>query len=480
MDYEIVIGLECHVQLLTHSKMFCDCATDYDGTPPNTRVCPVCLGLPGALPVINRRAVEFTLMTGLALHCEIASFAKFDRKNYHYPDLPKGYQVSQYDLPLTRNGWLDIEAEGETRRIGITRVHLEEDTAKNTHVDDYSLIDYNRSGVPLMEIVSEPDLRTPDDARQFAQRLRQVLRWIGVSTGDMEAGAMRVDANISVRPVGQTALGVKTEIKNMNSLRAVKLALEYEAARQMGVLRRGGQIAQETRGWVEADGRTVSQRSKEYAHDYRYFPEPDLPPLVVSRETVQTIAGRLPELPEARRERYITGFGLSAYDADVLTGSRAVGDYYEAAVAAGGAPKTVANWVTGELFRLLKASDVEIEAVKVTPGNLAELTRLVDDKAINVTVAKSVLEEMFADGRSAKAIVAEKGLTQISDTQQLQRMAAEVIAANPKAVADYRGGKPTAVKFLVGQVMRASRGQADPVIAGAVLEELLKREDGGQ
>ena len=476
MDYEIVIGLECHVQLLTHSKMFCGCATDYDGAPPNTRVCPVCLGLPGALPVINRRAVEATLLTGMALHCEIASFAKFDRKNYHYPDLAKGYQISQYDLPLTRNGWLDIVVEGAAQRVGITRVHLEEDTAKNTHVDAVSLIDYNRAGAPLMEIVSEPDLRSPEAARVFAQQLRRVLRWIGVSTGDMEAGALRVDANISVRPVGEHKLGVKTEIKNMNSFRAVKLALEYEAARQIDVLRRGGRIVQETRGWVESEGRTVSQRSKEFADDYRYFPEPDLPPLVVAPAWVDDLRGRLPELPEARQARLVQQYGLSVYDAEVLTGTRGVADYYEAAVAAYPNPKTVANWVSGELFRLLRQSGTEIEAAPVMPSALAELVKLVDDQTIGAAVAKTVLDEMFATGHSAVEIVAARGLTQISDSDRLRAVAAEVIAAHPKAVADYRGGKPTAVKFLVGQVMRATSGQANPQRASEILEVLLQQE----
>ncbi len=473
MDYEIVIGLECHVQLLTQSKMFCGCATDYDGSPPNTRVCPVCLGLPGALPVINRKAVEYTVTTGLALHCDIASYAKFDRKNYHYPDLPKGYQVSQYDLPLTRNGYLDIEVDGAARRIGITRVHLEEDTGKNTHVGAVSLIDYNRSGVPLMEIVTEPDLRTPEEARQFATRLRQTLRWIGVSTGDMEAGALRVDANVSVRPRGAAELGVKTEIKNVNSLRAVKLALEYEAARQIEVLRQGGRISQETRGWVEAEGRTVSQRSKEFADDYRYFPEPDLPPLTLSPVVVEAIRARLPELPEARKRRFVRQYGLSDYDADVLTPSQAVADYYEAAVVAHGNPKLVANWVSGEVFRLMRARGLDIDALPISPSRLAELLKLVDDQSIGIPVAKLVLEEMFDNGQSAGDIVRAKGLTQISDSGQLRAVAAQVIAANPKAVADYHGGKPTAIKFLVGQVMRATQGQANPVVAGEMLEQLL-------
>lgn len=475
MDYEIVIGLECHVQLLTNSKMFCGCATDYDGSPPNTRVCPVCLGLPGALPVINRKAVEYTVMTGLALHCDIASFAKFDRKNYHYPDLAKGYQISQYDLPLTRHGWLDIDVEGATKRIGITRVHLEEDTAKNTHVGAYSLVDYNRAGVPLMEIVTEPDLRSPEEARQFATRLRQMLRWIGVSTGDMEAGALRVDANISVRPVGQTRFGTKTEIKNINSFRSVKLALEYEAGRQIEVLNSGGRISQETRGWVETEGRTVSQRSKEQAHDYRYFPEPDLPPLALSTIAVDRLRAELPELPEARQQRFSAQYSLSTYDAEVLTGSRAVADYYEQAVAAYGNGKTVANWISGELFRLLRANNREIEESRVTPQGLADLIKLVENKTIGISVAKTVFEEMFATGRTADEIVRERGLTQISDQSQLRAVAAEVIAANAKAVADYHGGKPTAIKFLVGQVMRATKGQADPVITGEILEQLLRQ-----
>jgi aspartyl-tRNA(Asn)/glutamyl-tRNA(Gln) amidotransferase subunit B len=474
IDYEIVIGLECHAQLLTRSKMYCGCSTDYDGAPPNTHVCPVCLGLPGALPVMNRRAIEFTVMTGLALNCEIAEFAKFDRKNYHYPDLPKGFQISQYDLPLTRNGWLDIQADGATQRVGITRVHLEEDTGKSTHVGDSSLLDYNRSGVPLLEIVSEPDLRSPEAARLYLMRLRQILRWIGVSTGDMEAGALRVDANVSIRPRGETRLGTKTEIKNMNSFRAVRQALEFEAARQAEVIRSGRSIVQETRGWVESEGITVSQRSKEEAHDYRYFPEPDLPPLALKSDWIAGVRAALPELPEARRQRFMAGYGLSGYDADVLTAGRGISDYFQTAVAAHGDAKIVANWVSGELFRLLNVSGTEIEAVRVAPTALAELLRLVQAGTISNNVGKTVLEEMFASGRSADEIVRERGLTQISDTDQLREVAATVLRDNPKAVADYRGGKPTAVKFLVGQVMRATRGQANAAVAGEILEQLLQ------
>ncbi len=489
MDYEVVIGLEVHAQLLTRSKMFCGDSADYDGAPPNTHVCPICLGMPGVLPVINAQAVEYTVMTALALNCQIPEFAKFDRKNYPYPDLMKGYQISQYDLPLSVNGWLEIDTsgsssaplsaglEGGTRRIGIRRVHLEEDTAKLVHMGGYSLVDVNRSGVPLMEIVSEPDIRSAEEARLYLIKLRQILRWIGVSSGDMEAGALRCDANISVRPKGATELGVKTEVKNMNSFRAVKLALEYEAQRQIDILKRGGTIHQETRGWVESEGRTVGQRSKEFAHDYRYFPEPDLPPLVHTRERVAEIRAKLPELPDERRRRFVAAYGLSAYDAEVLTAERPVSDYFEAAVKAappGVEPKAVANWVAGELFRLMKAQEVGIDAVQVRPAQIGALQALVQSGNISISMAKMVFDEMFATGKDATIIVRERGLTQISDADQLGDVIDQVIAGNPQAAADYRSGKEVALRFLVGQVMKATRGQANPGLATEILQGKLK------
>ena len=482
MEYEAIIGMEVHAQLLTKSKMFCRCSADYVAADPNTHVCPVCLGMPGVLPVINQKAVEYTVMTALALNCRIPGFSKFDRKNYFYPDLPKGYQISQYDLPLSRDGWLEIEVDGQTRRIGIERVHLEEDTAKLVHVDDHSLIDFNRAGVPLMEIVSRPDIRTPEEARQYLTKLRTILRYLGVNSGNMEEGAMRCEANISVRPKGATEFGTKVEVKNLNSFHSVKLALEYEIERQTRILEAGGHIEQVTMGWDEARGVTVVQRTKEYAHDYRYFPEPDLPPLVLSREWVEGVRARLPELPDAKRDRFMEQYGLSRYDAGVLTAERPVADYFEACVRAlpaslkgKEAAKTVANWITGELFRLLKAADVEIEAIKITPKALAELLDLVEKGTISISMAKEVFGEMFQTGRSPSQIVQEKGLVQISDVEELSRIVEQVIEENPGPVAEYLGGKEPVLRFLVGQVMKATRGKANPHLVNELLKQKLSR-----
>ncbi len=480
MNYETVIGLEVHAQLLTHSKMFCGCSADYASTPPDTHVCPVCLGMPGVLPVINRQAVEYTMMTALALHCTVPEYTKFDRKNYHYPDLMKAYQISQYDEPIGLGGWLEIEAEGVRQRIRVTRVHLEEDTAKLSHRSglggDFSLVDVNRAGCPLMEIVGEPDLRSPEEARQYLIKLRSILQYLGVSTGNMEEGSFRCDANISVRPEGSTELGVKVEIKNMNSFRAVFLAMEYEATRQRKALAEGKPIVQETRGWVEASGKTVSQRTKEYAHDYRYFPEPDLPPMIISREWVAAVKARLPELAEARRDRFMEGFGLPRYDAEQLTVSKALADYFEAAAGAGAdvTPKDVSNWLLGEVSRILNANQADIEAFgeKVAPARLAELIAA-SRGTINAATAKSVLEEMYQSGQSAGDIIAARGLSQISDTAELEKIAAEVINLNVQPVADYRAGKEQALKFLVGQVMKATKGRANPQVVNDVLKRKL-------
>ena len=492
MRYEAVIGMEVHAQLLTKSKMFCRCSADYAAAEPNTHVCPVCLGMPGVLPVINRKAVEYTIMTALALNCQIPQYSKFDRKNYFYPDLVKGYQISQYDLPLSRDGWLEVEAsprgsargvDGERCRIGIRRVHLEEDTAKLVHVhrggESYSLVDFNRSGVPLMEIVSEPDIRSPEEARLYLLKLRTIMRYLGVSTGDMEKGAMRCEANVSLRPVGAGEYGTRVEIKNLNSFRSVKLALEYEIERQRRILEEGGTIEQETMGWDEARNITVLQRSKEYADDYRYFPEPDLPPLILSREWVEGIRARLPELPDAKLERFVREYGLSRYDAGVLVTERAVADYFEECVKAGTGrvePKAIANWVTGELFRLMKAKEAEIGQVEITPDRLVALIGLVQDGTISITAAKEVFAEVFEAGRAPDEIVRERGLAQISDLAELSSIVDEVIAANPKPVADHRGGKEQALGFLVGQVMRATRGKANPKVVNELLLEKLKRE----
>jgi aspartyl-tRNA(Asn)/glutamyl-tRNA(Gln) amidotransferase subunit B len=478
MDYEPVIGLEVHAQLLTSSKMFCGCSQDYAGAPPNTHVCPVCLGMPGVLPVINQKAVEYTVMTALALNCEIPEFSKFDRKNYPYPDLVKGYQISQYDMPLSHSGWMNVEADGETRRIGITRVHLEEDTAKLIHVTDetghsYSLVDVNRSGVPLMEIVSEPDITSPADARAYLIKLRAILQALGVSTGNMEEGSFRCDANVSIRLVGSDKLGTKAEVKNMNSFRAVQRALEYEIKRQTAVLEQGGRIVQETRGWVDDKGITVSQRSKEFAHDYRYFPEPDLPPLVLSREWVEGIRSHLAELPDARRERFMEQYGLGQYDATQLTSSRPTAEFFEKAVSLYPQPKSVANWMQSELFRLLKDGEGDVSGVKVTPETLVELLSLMDKGTINARSAKEVFEEMFNTGKGAAAIVKERGLSQISDTSALETVADDVIMNNPQAVADYHAGRANAMGFLVGQVMKLTRGQANPAVVNQILRDRL-------
>ncbi|MGQ9553903.1 MAG: Asp-tRNA(Asn)/Glu-tRNA(Gln) amidotransferase subunit GatB [Anaerolineae bacterium] len=478
--FEPVIGMEVHVQLMTASKMFCGCSADYAAAPPNTHVCPVCLGLPGVLPVINRRAVEFAIMTGLALHCEVPQFTKWDRKNYPYPDLPKGYQISQYDMPLSRNGWLSVDIDGVERCIGIRRAHMEEDTAKLMHVGGRSLIDFNRSGVPLLEIVSEPDMRSAEEARLYLVKLRAILRYLGVSTGNMEEGAMRCEANISLRPQGSKQLpSTHVEVKNLNSFRAVKLALEYEIERQTKVLTSGGQVEQVTMGWDDVRGVTVVQRSKEEAHDYRYFPEPDLPPLEISRAWVSELQAKLPELPDERRLRFQSQYGLSAYDARLLSEERKIGDYFEAVVAAmmadSASAKSAANWITGPLFRQMNSTGISIEDVKATPRQLAELIRLVESGEVNVQTGRQVFDEMLASGRDAAEIVRAKGLSQISDNARLEQLARVAMAANPKAVADYRSGKTQVIKFLVGQVMKASRGQANPQVVEALLAQLLRQ-----
>ena len=471
-EYETIIGIEVHAQLQTKSKMFCRCSADYAATEPNSHVCPVCLGMPGVLPVINQKAMEYTIMMALALNCHVPEFSKFDRKNYFYPDLPKGYQISQYDLPLSRDGWLEIEIGEETRRIGINRVHLEEDTAKLVHLDGHSLVDFNRAGVPLMEIVSEPDFRSLEEVRPYVTKVRTILRYLGVSSGDMEKGAVRFEANVSLRPAGIAEYGTKVEIKNLNSFGAVLKSLAYEMERQQGILEAGGTVDQETMGWDEARGVTLVQRSKEYAHDYRYFPEPDLPPLVLSREWVEGIRTGLPELPDAKRDRFMEQYGLSLYDAGVLTAERAVADYFESCVHAYPDAKTVANWITGELFRLLKATDTEIEETNITPNALAELLTLLEKGTISISIAKDVFAEMFETGRPAIKIIEENGLAQISDAEELSRIVEEVIAENPGPVTEYLGGKEPVLRFLVGQVMKATRGKANP----RLVDELLRKK----
>ena len=486
-EYEPVIGLEVHAQLRTRSKMFCTCPADYQSAEPNTRVCPVCLGLPGTLPVINREAIRSIIMTGLALHCEIAEQTKFDRKNYPYPDLMKGYQISQYDLPICREGYLEIAVDGTRRRIGIERVHMEEDVAKLSHRTDpatgesYSLVDVNRSGVPLMEMVGKPDLRSAEEARQYLVAYRSILQYLGVSSGSMEEGSFRCDANVSVRPKGTTEYGTKVEVKNMNSFRSVFSAIEHEVERQAKLLDDGGRVVLETRGWDEVRGVTVSMRSKEEAHDYRYFPEPDLPPLTVKRSWVAEIEELLPELPEERRARFESALGLSAYDAALLTASPDLADYYESVLAhhakANGTSDTVAkvaaNWTITELGRLSNESRVEVHESPLTPQHLAGLIGLIDKGVIGTPQAKTVVESMFATGKSAVETVEELGLAQITDTGAIAEAISQAIDANPQAVADYQSGKETAAKFLVGQVMKATRGKVNPgVVSDLIVEQL--------
>jgi len=489
VEYEVVIGLEVHAQLLTKSKMYCSCSTDYASAPPNTHVCPICLGMPGVLPTINEKAIEYTVMTALALNCTINEFAKFDRKNYPYPDLMKGYQISQYDAPMSKNGWLEIDVDGTKKKIGITRVHLEEDVAKLTHCtspegESYSLVDVNRSGCPLMEIVSEPDMSSAEEARQYLMKLRSILQYLGVSTGNMEEGSFRCDANISIRPRGTTEYLSKIEVKNMNSFKAVYRALEFEAKRQQDVLEKGGRLEQETRGWVEAKGATVSQRSKEYAHDYRYFPEPDLPPMVFSRKWVEAIRSRLPELPDARRDRFVSQYGLPLYDANLLVDSKAMANYFEDCVKLMGAKngdlprkeKSVSNWLLGDFSRLLNATNTSIENTRVSPKHLAEMLQLTDKGVLGGPAAKAVFEEMFNSGKTAGDIVAEKGLSQISSSEEIEKIAAEVIAGNTQAVSDYNAGKQQALAFLIGQMMKATKGRANPATA----KEALLHKLGGK
>jgi aspartyl-tRNA(Asn)/glutamyl-tRNA(Gln) amidotransferase subunit B len=484
VEYEPVIGLEVHAQLLTRSKMFCPCSVSSLDSSPNTHVCPVCLGMPGVLPVINRRAVEITIMTGLALNCRILDHPKFDRKNYHYPDLMKGYQISQYDLPLCSDGWLHIEVNGHTKRIGITRVHLEEDTAKLVHVtnpagESYSLVDINRSGVPLMEIVSEPDVRSAEEARAYLTKLRQILRYLGASHANMEEGNMRCEPNVSMRPTGDTAFGTKVEIKNINSIKHAYDAINYETRRQVEVITSGGRIVQETRGWREDTGEAVSQRSKEFANDYRYFPEPDLPTLEISRDWIDDIRSRMPELPDAKRTRFADQYALSDYDTILLIETRPKADFFEAAVALSRndkrtpRAKAVANWINGEFARLLNANNMDIQDSRVTPEALSQLLDLQEAGTISGKTAKSVFEDVFNTGRPPDQIVKEAGLVQITDSDEISGAVDRVLQDSPKAVDDYRRGKESAIKFLVGQVMRETRGRAKPDIVQKLLKEKL-------
>jgi len=478
MDYETVIGLEVHAQLLTESKMFCSCSTDYVGAPPNTHVCPICMGMPGVLPIINKKAIEYTVMTALALNCSISEYTKFDRKNYCYPDLMKGYQISQYDAPVGKQGWLIIDSNGAKKRINITRVHLEEDVAKLWHRGSYSLIDVNRSGVPLMEVVSEPEMSSPEEARDYLIKLRSILRYLGVSTGNMEEGSFRCDANISIRPAGSKVLLAKIEVKNLNSFKAVYQAMQYEVGRQKKVLAEGGKLVQETRGWIDEKCITVSQRSKEYADDYRYFPEPDLPPLAFDSAWVEETRAELPELPETKRDRFMAQYGLPLYDANILTNSRALANYFESCLKLmdSSKAKMISNWLLSDFSRLLNATNTNIDNTKVSPDHLTEMLNMVDKRVITGPASKVVFEEMFHTGKRASDIVSEKELGQISDADKLEETTKQVIANNAKAVTDYRAGKQQAIAFLTGQVMRATRGRANP----SLVREILIRELGGK
>ena len=475
--YEAVIGLEVHVQLGTKTKIFCSCPVEF-GAAPNSNVCPVCLGLPGALPVLSRQAVELAIGAALALHCTVRPFSRFARKNYFYPDLPKGYQISQYDQPLAENGYLDIETEAGKKRIGVTRVHMEDDAGKSIHdgfkdSDRYTYVDLNRSGTPLIEIVSEPDMRSSEEAYAYLTEIKQIMQFIGLSDCDMEKGQLRCDANVSVRLRGAPKFGTKAEVKNLNSFRFLKMALEYEIERQIDLVEAGGKVVQETRLFNTDTGKTVSMRSKEHAHDYRYFPEPDLVPLRVSRHWLGEVESRLPELPAARRQRFISSYGVREYDAQVLTLDRNTGDYFERAVKVSGDGRATANWLNGDLTGLLKASGKDILESPITPEDLGELVALINQGELSGKLAKEILPRMFASGESASVIAEREGLKQISDTGAMEKIVDEVLAANPKQVAQYKSGKTAVVGFLVGQVMKASRGQANPATVNQVLKTKL-------
>jgi aspartyl-tRNA(Asn)/glutamyl-tRNA(Gln) amidotransferase subunit B len=474
MKYEAVIGLEVHAQLQTNTKIFCGCETRF-GEDANTRTCPVCIGMPGVLPVLNKKAIEFTVKTGLATHCTISPFSRFARKNYFYPDLPKGYQISQYELPVCEHGYVEIVVDGNIKRVGITRIHLEEDAGKNLHQAESgaSLVDLNRAGTPLMEIVSEPDIRTPEEASEYLKKLRSILRYIEVSDADMEKGNFRCDANVSIRPAGSKELGTRAEIKNVNSFKFVQKAIEYEIKRQAQILDEGGRVVQETRLFDSTKGVTFSMRSKEEAHDYRYFPEPDLVPVVVSRNTVESIGKTIPELPDAKRERFVQEYGLPEYDADMLTQSRALAAYFEDAAKVSGQPKVVSNWMMGELMRLLNAEGREIEGCPIKPDRLAGMIKMISDGVISTKIAKTVFEEMYRTGKDAGAVVEEQGLVQVSDTGEIEKIITDVIKANAGQAADYKAGKEKLFGFFVGQVMKASRGKANPDLVNQLLKKKL-------
>ena len=483
-DYEVVIGLEVHVELATESKIFCSCSTRF-GADPNTQTCPVCLGLPGSLPVLNRKVVEFAAVAGMALHCEIARFSKFDRKQYFYPDLDKAYQISQFDLPLCKGGWLEVGKAGGRKRVGITRIHLEEDAGKLLHAAaggqiggaESSLVDYNRGGVPLIEIVSEPDMRSAEEAVAYLDGLKEILRYLRVSDCNMEEGSLRCDANISVRPRGSQTFGTRTEVKNMNSFKNVAKAIASEVERQVELVESGGKVVMETRSWDAEAGVTRSMRSKEEAHDYRYFPEPDLPPLTLAPETLDALRAGMPELPEARRARFAAEYGLPEYDAGVLASSRELADYYEEAARPFGnaeGRKAVANWVMVDLLGALNKAGLDIAASPVGPKDLGALAGMILDKTISGKIAKTVFDAMLEERKDPASIVKEKGLVQIADSGAVEKFVLEAIDNNPKVVAEYRAGKEAVLGFLVGQVMKLSQGKANPGMVNQLLREKLK------
>ncbi|MFD1427638.1 Asp-tRNA(Asn)/Glu-tRNA(Gln) amidotransferase subunit GatB [Kroppenstedtia sanguinis] len=471
-SYETVIGLEVHAELSTQTKIFCSCSTEF-GAPPNTQTCPICLGHPGVLPVLNRQAVEFAMKAALALNCNIADVSKFDRKNYFYPDLPKAYQISQYDQPIGTDGWLEIELDGKKKKIGITRVHLEEDAGKLIHSDsgDGTLVDYNRVGVPLIEIVSEPDMRSPEEGRAYLEKLKQIIQYTGVSDVKMEEGSLRCDANISLRPVGSTPFGTKTEMKNLNSFRNVERALKYEEERQAQVLSDGGTIVQQTMRWLEDQGRTKVMRSKEEAHDYRYFPEPDLVQLQIDEAWKGRVKDSLPELPDARRDRYMSDFSLSAYDAGLLTASPKIADFFDQVAAAGADPKSASNWVTSELLGYLNNQGKELEETRITADSLARMIQLINKGTISSKLAKKVFKELVEQGGDPAKVVEEKGWVQISDEGKLKEIVSDVLQAHPQSVIDYKNGKDRALGFLVGQVMKSTKGKANPKMVNQLILE---------
>ncbi|SMB80122.1 aspartyl/glutamyl-tRNA(Asn/Gln) amidotransferase subunit B [Desulfonispora thiosulfatigenes DSM 11270] len=479
-NYEAVIGLEVHVELKTNTKIFCSCPNEF-GLEPNTNVCPVCLALPGTLPVLNKQVLEYAVKAGIAVNCDISEYSEFDRKNYFYPDLPKAYQTSQFHFPICKNGHLDIEVNGETKRVGITQIHMEEDAGKLVHQgssitdSDTSLADYNRGGVPLIEIVSEPDMRSAEEARAYLEKLKAYIEYTGVSDVKMEQGSLRCDANVSVRPVGQKEFGTRAEVKNLNSFRSVQRAIEYEIERQIAEIEDGGRIIQETRTWDENKGVTRSLRSKEGFSDYRYFPDPDLAPIVIDQEYITSLRNSLPELPDDKKNRLVTEQGLPEYDASVITSSRALAEFYDQTVAIFNDPKAVSNWIMGEFMKLLNAEAIEISDSKITPQGLAKLLELIEKGTISGKIAKTVFDEMFASGKDAEEIVKEQGLVQISDEGELASVIETIIANNPKSVEDFKAGKGKAIGFLVGQVMKETKGQANPGVVNKILNEKLSQ-----